>query len=340
MKRSSQTSSPVSTTDRKGFTLIELLVVIAIIAILIALLLPAVQQAREAARRTQCKNNLKQLGLALHNHHDVYNHFPPSLLSMDDNPSRFSLPEVFYGASARNSGLSPLALMLPQMEQANLYQNLVSWKGYGKIPNPDTQTPSRRQTWWARDWDDAQTKFPMFLCPSDPQIATFNRIGSHAYCATGGTACSGGNGTWSRVRFTTYYPELGSTNYLPMGGPIGGNLENGFGPFAGIFGTGKKIRFRDITDGSSNTIAFIESTGGELGGDTFNWTWISTGAMPTAWGFGPADYQLQSFHTGGVQVLMGDGSVRFISENIDDTWINGVLHSLAAMGDGNVLGEF
>ena len=76
---------------RRGFTLIELLVVIAIIAILIALLLPAVQQAREAARRTQCRNNMKQLGIALHNHHETYNHFPPSVLAMVESPDRKSV---------------------------------------------------------------------------------------------------------------------------------------------------------------------------------------------------------------------------------------------------------
>ena len=100
-------------TSRRGFTLIELLVVIAIIAILIALLLPAVQQAREAARRTQCRNNLKQLGLAMHNYHDVFLTFPSGWIAVDAGvPS----------AHAGTSGLGWGAMLLPQIDQANLYE--------------------------------------------------------------------------------------------------------------------------------------------------------------------------------------------------------------------------
>ena len=121
-----------------------------------------------------------------------------------------------------------------------------------------------------------------------------------------------------------------------MGGPIGGHLDNGFSRHKGIFGSGTNSRFRDILDGTSNTIAFVEVTGGE----EYNFWWIDNGAFPTAWGFGGNFNQLSSFHTGGVQVLMGDGSVRFISENIDAEWINGTLHSLAGMNDSNVVGEF
>src|SRR6056297_1950458 len=125
---------------RSGFTLIELLVVIAIIAILIALLLPAVQQAREAARRTQCRNNLKQLGLALHNYHDVNRMFAPSSIWTTD------------GAGNLNSGTagrSWLFQILPYLDQANLYQQASN----SLISNQD---PVSSQ------------KLTMFACPSDP----------------------------------------------------------------------------------------------------------------------------------------------------------------------------
>ena len=104
--------------SKRGFTLIELLVVIAIIAILIALLLPAVQQAREAARRTQCKNNLKQLGIALHNYHDVHRVFPPSRLNVGFHGG----PVYATPRPARYKNATGWTLLLPFIEQGNLYQ--------------------------------------------------------------------------------------------------------------------------------------------------------------------------------------------------------------------------
>src|SRR5688500_16410885 len=109
--------SPRPAASRGGFTLIELLVVIAIIAVLISLLLPAVQQAREAARRTQCKNNLKQIGLALHNYHDTFNRFPPGSLWFNKK-----LPADANGQNYGEYGPSWLVLILPQMEQTPLHQ--------------------------------------------------------------------------------------------------------------------------------------------------------------------------------------------------------------------------
>lgn len=338
MHRTIQPGKSNCRTRRGAFTLIELLVVIAIIAILIALLLPAVQQAREAARRSQCKNNLKQFGLALHNHHDVYGHFPPARVTFEDSPLPAQLSSHAVTIGRNNPGLSMHAVLLPYMDQVSLYEAFDSWKGYEILPDPDPQ--GRRQTWFTVDWTDAQTKFPVFICPSDPKISKQGQLpGLHAWCSDAGSssACSGGSsGIWGTEWWFGNVPEIGQTNYLPSGGPIGGHLENGFQPYKGMFGSGVTTQFRDVVDGTSNTIAFMEVTGGE----DYSFMWIDNGAFPTGWGFGDNYNQLNSGHSGGVQVLLGDGSVRFLNESINDTWINGVLHSLSSMAEGNSVGEF
>lgn len=146
---------------RRAFTLIELLVVIAIIAILVALLLPAVQQAREAARRTQCKNNLKQWGLALHNYHDVFNVFPPAL----NNSGRYN-STTFYNANNRVQNTSGFVLLLPYIEQANAYQRY-DFNQTGSLSNP-YGLPIAGNT--AANVNAAITgmSLPGLVCPSHP----------------------------------------------------------------------------------------------------------------------------------------------------------------------------
>ena len=135
---------------RTGFTLIELLVVIAIIAVLIALLLPAVQQAREAARRTQCKNNLKQIGLALHNYESTHSTLPS-----------------FYSYGAANSGsYSVQAQLLPYMDQASMH-NLIDFSLKPQVGCCPGDVPASLVS-------IVRTRLPVFLCPSDPGPATFS----------------------------------------------------------------------------------------------------------------------------------------------------------------------
>lgn len=138
---------------RRGFTLIELLVVIAIIAVLLALLLPAVQQAREAARRTQCKNNLKQMGLALHNYHDSHKTFPPGVVSLLANPSWVMPPGACTAAPIDlGPGWSFFTRMLPYLEECNFYNTIDFDQPLDAMVNAAPRT----------------TPVRVFRCPSDP----------------------------------------------------------------------------------------------------------------------------------------------------------------------------
>jgi prepilin-type N-terminal cleavage/methylation domain-containing protein len=313
---------------RRGFTLIELLVVIAIIATLIALLLPAVQQAREAARRAQCKNNLKQLALALHNYESTHRVFPPG---------RVGFPLVW----------SAQAQLLPYVEQAGL-TNVFDFN----IP-PLTFGGSFPQS--AQNEAFARTKLPLLLCPSDAD-------------AVPGSGFAGG---------ISYPGNAGS-----------GIVNNGsINAADGIFFSKSAVRFGDLSDGTSNTVAFSESLLGDgvdqtpAGADYRRRVVELPGATPTTvsaclpasapkWSgqrgakwvnghFADALYNhflppnaplpdchnashnfaltaARSNHTGGVHTALCDGSVRFLSDSIDLS----IWRAAATRAGGEVAGEF
>ncbi len=340
MKRFSQHLNPPRS---RGFTLIELLVVIAIIAVLIALLLPAVQQAREAARRSQCKNNLKQLALGTHNFHDTYGQFPPESLAMDCNCGTAQW--------SANPQISTFALVLPYIDQSPAYNAMDVWKGLdphrrGALGTAqycqgyDTNPAANAINWSALTptWDVAKTPLNALQCPSDvfageQQFSEFFVL--HGHCtdsATDGSRCTptGGSGTLGGTSTIKDY-GLGRTSYLAVAGGLG-RLDNGWKKWAGVFGGWTKISMRHITDGTSNTLLFGEATGGK----SYNYVWMSVGAMPTAWNFGKNWYQFSSEHVGGAHFAMSDGSVRFISENVDSL----TYRRVSSVSDGEVIGEF
>ncbi len=351
-----------------GFTLIELLVVISIIAVLIALLLPAVQQAREAARRTQCKNNMKQLGLALHNYHDTSGQFPIGTL------------HIGFITSSNPEWVSIHQMLLPYVDQAAMYNVLASLpvdpaathmqpmaSGWGIGP-PWTANNS-----WVNSAVNGKS-IPAFLCPTDPGEA-INSHGPNLCWGQGGAGsgpCTGPKlfqsnylGIFHGLKDGDFKYPPGHPSYNPATQPA--NQQAAFG-----YNYGAKMR--DIVDGSSNTIVMSEYLRG-VPSDARGYVWLARAGfqlmyttqtpnsrnpevligwqgilcnsnsnlplqnLPCIADPGGCDNCFaspRSRHTGGVHALMADGAVRFIGDNINLA----TFQNLGFIADGQVLGEF
>jgi prepilin-type N-terminal cleavage/methylation domain-containing protein len=332
-------------TRRRGFTLIELLVVIAIIAILIALLLPAVQQAREAARRTQCRNNLKQIGLALHNYLDVYTYFPPG--------GTWPHP---VGASGKVGGpFSPQARLLPYLEQANLVNLIDFGKPYG-----DQVIVSKN-------------RIAPYICPSEINDRMTDN-GNHwafTYAANVGdwfifdayTRAIGNGAFGQNSKFSTRDFTDGMTNSImfsevkafqpyvrPNADPATLTAPNNPGQLAVPTGQAVKVSAHTewvegrspqysytMTFGPNTKTPYTDSLGNLVDVDYVSQTEV--GLPATATPTGSKTYGAitsRSYHTGMVNSLLGDGSVRSISSNVDlGTW-----RAVGTRGGGEVVGEF
>jgi prepilin-type N-terminal cleavage/methylation domain-containing protein/prepilin-type processing-associated H-X9-DG protein len=332
-----------------GFTLIELLVVIAIIAILIGLLLPAVQKIREAAARMSCTNNLKQITLAAHNYHAALGYLP---------------------AGADKNELGPLAYLLPYMEQDNTYKNFYFdptpaasvTLGWWKLGPPGQQNrpgstglttyppPTAPQTVYG-----GQPTVKSYLCPSALDPSGYNSV---LMAVTAGSPNVGYNGNIAGIAtpgFVTFVfsanpgsAMLGRSNYAAMGGYPYFSSNTGY---AGIFTYQSKTRLTDITDGTSNTIAFSEYSAGHVVGLGTGLDGDCTGAweitnMYSYWA--PTDpqtalanniyYAFGSRHSAGIfNAAFGDGSVRSLNTSLNfSVWV-----ALSGMSDGVVIsGDF
>jgi prepilin-type N-terminal cleavage/methylation domain-containing protein len=309
--------------NSSGFTLVELLVVIAIIGILVGLLLPAVQAAREAARRIQCSNNMKQMGLAFQNYESTYRTFPPGFISRVTGPwpggGNNPVPEV-------GPGWSFFAMILPQMEKTNLH-NIIDFSL--PIAAPANQL--------ARS-----TKVGEYQCPSDtwsqPVTVWPNSLGINDIASTSYIGCLGGGNPANAPGYSALYEEL---------------------PFNGMFHRNTAIKVRDITDGTSNTIGIgerasmftpngwagvipnaqtvfsprIASSRRQTVGQTARpaitmaTVHVRTGG-PNAPTGSPGGFW--SPHTGGALFLLMDGSTQTISTNVDMT----IFRALAGRDDG------
>ena len=316
--------------NKHGFTLVELLVVIAIIGILIALLLPAVQAAREAARRMQCANNLKQLGLALHSYHDAHSAFLYGQIGSHNCWQE----DAAFGRYAR-MGWFPFTL--PFMEQQNLYDRWESEFASGTI--------------YMNEFSGRHDVPQNFRCPSEDFPSVMPHSGGYSEGFRSNYLLCGGGFAWGRQCTKT---------------DVWGNTPTG------MFHFGSAVRIADVTDGTSNTIMAGEVKLPDMNGsvpsgcgqhegrsvmwehvhsvtlfvtarppnsnaaDICGWGCISSNATPCVCANDGGITSLRSYHPGGAQVVLADGSVHFASEQVD----TGLFQKLGTKAGGEVVGTW
>ncbi|WP_442508841.1 DUF1559 domain-containing protein [Novipirellula sp. SH528] len=331
---------------RLAFTLVELLVVIAIIGVLVGLLLPAVQAAREAARRMSCSNNMKQIGLGLHNYHSAFNKFPYSAGKAGSITSGTAIPGQTNVRNHRG-----WMGVLPYIEQQNLYEQIdtsMSTGSYVRDSGQSTLSGPKPGEFGNTNDVAISTAVESFLCPSDPNPTHYATTSSTSYSISPGTTTLEGaftNYEFSIRRISSSASKWSQEDQLTRR----------------MFGMDDSSRMRDLIDGSSNTVAVCETLRGVHDGVPQTWgytKWVGNGVdlayslginnlLCCAWDTVPFNRTRQasrlsawstsgSVHPGGAQFTMADGSVRFISESTEIS----ILQHLAYIADGEVIEEF
>jgi prepilin-type N-terminal cleavage/methylation domain-containing protein/prepilin-type processing-associated H-X9-DG protein len=321
---------------RRGFTLIELLVVVAIIAILIALLLPAVQQARESARRTQCKNNLKQIGLAMHNYHDAFGLFPPGFIAGGYQPSA-------YAPFGKYQNMKGWVLLLPYLDQVGMFNSWNFQHGASCATYSGNVTDVLGDP--TVNFPIASRKLPILTCPSDPGADRYS-AGQNQQYSTSATIADSGQYTNYEMSVTHYYGDI----YYPLYWTTSALSARA------MFGDSSSTNIGMVRDGTSNTVMVAER---RRDCNQYGSPWaqiihppyyyhnsggVSIAGSPVAFNYSTPGYTLINYyygyagstHGGGGHILMADGSARFLSDGVNGT----TFSRLGSMADGLDTGSY